>query len=461
MKQTLNPDANSSVNTEYMTNKAIADDKQIDHPVALIGDFNNEQEEAFGIRFKNVSKSIFEEAKIVVVHNSVVEQNLEDISKAYKRGAIISIIEPKLPIIEILKKDGGVDLNLVAIDSVEKCEIISFTNRKDISSVGSRVEGCNYNDIINDYVAWLDRCLQPRELPNELTNAGGHYNITEYFDCQYISNTFPFSIKYGEVADVKFSKKDRWSGSGTITVNYAVYSIYSYGHNGLKGDFYIVKSNVNVISSSMYVGNMIKKHGGVHARICAFYLKKLNFKASLVDNTGNVVGRFVNIPTPVTSDNTETYTIGCTINFDANIGFEAGSKAKEIDSRGSLFSYSNQESYTLCDVSISNHSNGYTVDYEYNIDNLPKYESTTKSISEPPAIAKSNAEFNQLWIWNVSSSEDNDTNTQHYIKTEVNPTYESCHFYSTGADFSRKQWFPLTARTNRTNTSDVKMPQRC
>ncbi|MEG1634520.1 MAG: hypothetical protein RR388_02730 [Rikenellaceae bacterium] len=292
-------------------------------------------------------------------------------------------------------------------------------------------------------------------------------DVKVLFNAQQSMRTDPFRLKE-EVAHVLWSDPDSLEGTGQTDLRLSVYPLYVFDSQADNGDYYIVNATIVVHSSEMYRGNKTVRHGGVRVRLCGFYLKRLDAEFAIHNNYGVAVGEFPTsgLPTPKTTVGQTEYSSGVTWSIGGSItgGVDADGPKVEASIKGGV-SFTNVEKRSISDIDIRNNSIGNKAIYSFVVNNLPHYNASDISITNPPLVSISNVEFTASWIWRVPTTKDYDDKTSYFLSAKIDPMYESCHFYSTGADFSEKKHsassgksfsIPLK-RPNRTPTGFIKV----
>lgn len=248
-------------------------------------------------------------------------------------------------------------------------------------------------------------------------------------DFKLVSSSVSYELKDEEITHVILSSIDRLSGKGNITINLNVCPAHGFGDSAEDGyDYYIVQSQLSVESNSMYSGNFIKKHGGVKARICGFYLKRLKYDLTLTNADGSVAGEFCTVPLPATVAGSTTYSDAFNFNVSGCLsGTADGSMV------GAGLSYSKSVENTIPDVSLFNNHHDNVVSYELSMGNLPHYLSKI-AISDPPQSAVSTLDINSSWVWRVKVP-DGSPNIYKVSFNIRDLVYGASYMYSSSADY--------------------------
>lgn len=261
-------------------------------------------------------------------------------------------------------------------------------------------------------------------------------SIEDILNFKLLTTSMTYELKDEEITHVILSSVDRLSGKGNIALNLNVCPIHGFGNTAGDGyDYYIVHAQVSIESKNMYTGNFIKKHGGVKARICGFYLKHLTYDLALTDMYGNSAGEFCAVPLPATVAGSTTYTDAFNFNVSGCL-----SGAAESSMAGAGLSYSKTVENTIPDVSLFNNHHDNVVSYNLSMGNLPHYLAKI-AISDPPKSAVSTLDINSSWVWRIKVADG--TDDQYKVTFKVKDlVYGASYMYSSSADYHNLE-FPI------------------
>ena len=285
------------------------------------------------------------------------------------------------------------------------------------------------NDCLNGLVIWVNSVESSDNEASPDNPLSYVYNV--------VNHTFHDGLDNEEITHVLWSKPDKMSGNVTINTRIDATPLHGFSssYDGAGIDYYLISSCVSIENAGMYNGNYTKKHGGVKARICGFYLRNYSYTIEILDKNGKSVGTFVEVPTPSTAIGTTDYTTGWS--FSASGSITGGTTPAATLKTGLSSNSSTTRAMSDCDM-VNRHS-GSAVVYDFKINNLPHYKSNI-SISSPPGIAVSTANLYSQWIWAVPTS-DGDTSTQYKIRVkQTELEYGANYMYSSGADFHSKKY---------------------
>ncbi len=267
----------------------------------------------------------------------------------------------------------------------------------------------------------------------------------------FYSFTYSQTIE-NEITHVALSKPDKLKGTAVVDIIVKIRPMHGFDSEVNEAtDYYLVTSTISVQSEDMYKGNFTKKHGGVKARICGYYLKGLKSDIWMTDSTGEEAGYLVQVPTPETLIGQKTYTTGWGLSVGGAV--TAGTLPGLTSKLG--VTVSSKSSFEISDCDIVSRHKGCNVGYDYILNNLPTYNSSLK-INPPPPSATSTVTFTSQWIWAVPT-DDRDGTTYYILKAKLSDlTYGASYFYSSKADYH-----DLTYKLpDATYSNDITPPNR-
>lgn len=405
-------DSEGTIEGEYIESSSIETDSKILFPVYISGDIETEVSAAIAKRSKERVGSTDLAMVAFITANEYTTEFSESFCDSNKVLVVLKPSEEILKGYSVKSEEQGNGVLFVAYNADREHCVVPMP-----------VDGLTYAESINGLVEWVNTVIS-----NDMTDA----NPESIFEKCFISHNYNYELRDKAITHVVFSKVDKLSGNGVVELGLLVYPLHGFGVNGNTAmDYYIVESTLSIVSDKMYSGNFIKKHGGVKARICGFYWKRLHSDISIVDASGNAVGQFVQTPSPETVSGSKTYSSGWSFSLS---GAVTGGTTPAATLGGGV-SHSSTTSRTIndCDI-ISNHS-GSTVSYNYVVNKLPSYNSAIK-INPPQAISTKTATFYSTWIWAVPTA-DNNSSKEYYVKYKLSDfVYGASYLYSSSADYN-------------------------
>lgn len=428
-------------------------------------------------RLTNTGSTLANESQIVIATTKQLTDNDASLLDAYSRGATLLFVDT----------DKASLMSWLDSHSIEYCgdrddfedlhAIYAFNNRHCYLLFDDFVDPQDSDELemfpvrFDSVVDWLNRYADPAVAPNAgadgsqralqaATRDGKEYDIARTFGSQVITHNYALSLKDKEIAHVAASKPDRLTKSSSIDVTFTVYPLYSHKSNGSSwGDYYIVEGYVNAHNAGMYNGKWTNRHGGVYARLCGFYMSKLDFSASL--NAGGKAVKFPvgGTPVPQTSTSSTSYSSGFSWSIGGNISGKCDTTGPggEVGINGSC-SWNNSETRELQDVTIRRDTPNGSIHWTYTINNLPHTSNGCKHLTVPD-VAQADLECNHTWIWWVPETAADDE-SQFSATFRIEPEYTSYKWYSSAADFGTKKWTDALGESAKEFTVTLARPSR-
>lgn len=416
--QNLNDSDDVVIKGDYREVSSLASDETVIFPVYLSSSLADDFSSALRLRLSDRAETL-DNALVAVV--TPAEFRTEPIKNFYESGRLVVVCRPD----DAFLTERG-------IDRQESLLFIAFNNEGELCTSDEPSLGLNVGDCLNGLVSWLNDLLL-----NDTYNADAESLLNEYS----LRTTFSDNVD-NVITNVVFSKKDHLVGSWSVEVVLKVSPLHGFaGTLGQAMDYYFVTSSVSVASGKMYSGNFEKKHGGVIARICGYYLRSLHSDIKLLNSSGKEVGMLLQIPTPETVINASSYTTGWNASIGGTVtgGVVPTGKSAGLTVKGG-YTHTSSTSRTINDCDIISCHRGSTVGYDYSFNNLPSYNSAKIAIRNPPLITVSTADFYSQWIWAVPTA-DNDSDTQYKVRVDLsNFVYGASYFYSSAADYHNLQF---------------------
>lgn len=403
-------------------------------------------------------------AEFAVVGGSQFESNSEAIKKAYNNGASIVVTNPNLSAISEWSKSNNI--NFVA-DESSSLLVYAFNNKGAVYSMEdcpAEADNAEYYKILtNSFVLWANN-QSNNQMPISRSSNPSSINIEDICNSQSITHTYSIGIVDGELAHVALSKPDKLTKYSTIDVSYNIYPMHAFSTHQSSGDYYIVEGSVTAHNGNMYKGQWTSMHGGVHARLCGFYMSNLQVNTTL-KGAKEVYFPAGQTPMPGTTIGQTSYTKGFDwgIKGDVTAGCRADGPYGQI-SVGVNLNWSNSESRTLSDINIElNTTNSSTetnpsVNYNFGIQNLPTSAGPANKKPDIPAVSRNDMTMDFSWVWYVPTANDY-SEDQYSLEIYVNPTYKGYHWYSSAADFKRYTFSALD-ESRRTFSCKLAVPYR-
>jgi hypothetical protein len=410
----------------YFPPSSVIDKATVNHNTVMLGSLSNNYVSAFKKRFTKISATINNETYVLITPSQLLDNVKDGVLDVYNRGGIVIVVNPNIEVLNEWLNQQNINLTF---SSENKQALVAFCNN-DLYLLQDFDNSEDVAEKLNALVEWTNQTFHPDIFDPVYPNS----DIRKLIDAQSITFTYPFTIRHKE-AHVVASNPDSLVRSGMITLKYEIFPLYAFQDQNGNGDYYIVTASIKANNNTMYAGRYTSKHGWVSVRLCGFYMKELNMKSTLKASSGQAAITFPlsYTPTPKTTQGATSYSNGFSWNLGADVSVGADLKGPRgsVTVKGGV-SFSNNESKQIQDIDIANNSSSEDAVFKYIANNLPKMSGL--SITDPPEIAVSGAEFVQSWVWRVPSTKDY-TTTKFTLSSTASVTYGSCHFISTAADY--------------------------
>lgn len=283
-----------------------------------------------------------------------------------------------------------------------------------------------------------------------ITDKEEQQEATNVFNSQTTGFNKSYSV-HRVVGQVLWSNEDTLDGNGNVSSTYTVTPLHAFDDQAGHGDYYLVNATYTIANANMYHPNHKNWHGGVQVRIGGFCLSQCEIESSIYCGDSKIDGMklFSSSPKPETVIDTHTYTVSDSWNIGGSItgGVKGGvsEKGKSIEGNGSLtfnwgIGHSKTDTYSVSDLNVKNNSDWNTAKFTLENRNVVDFDwGCDNGLKDCAEFAKSSLIFHATWIWYLPNVVDVDNSTQFTIKTIIKPTYKSCRFYSTKADYD--EWF--------------------
>lgn len=467
-------DGDNFPDEDELTDPIVASDEKIDLPAAIVGQMPGYLKSALDIRFTNVTGQISDDLDVVVVADDRIAPNTDELVGFYRAGGTIVVVNPDDATLEAWCEENGIGYaGDAGYDGGDDDHLLyAFNKNANYYFLDDFIhdddEG-SCNIVLDSFVSWVNKYAVPGDMRRPglsalATRAGGDYDIKKQFKPQTVNHTYQMCLNNKTLAHAVASKADKLTRSGTIDVAYSIYPLYSFRENGNSaGDYYIVEGRFTVHNKQMYNGSWTKKHGGVKARLCGFYLKKFEVTNTLCDTKGVTVSgvEFPTYGSPVPANviDKTSYSSGFQWGLGGSVsGGMLGSDPQFSGMFNGSMGWNNSETRSVSDLTISQDSPDGKVGYVFDINNRP-HTSGGKKHTSVPSIASSDFTIHLSWIWYVPSTVDNDTK-EFAMTVWVKPTYEAYHWYSSAADFSTSSWDDAVPETDRKLLVTLLKPNR-
>lgn len=385
-----------------------------------------------------------DKAKHLIVACSDLDAHEEELVAAYKRGVVITVVDPVGSVLEGWCAEKGMVYSgdPVAIDS---SSLISF-NRKAVSiSIQKKRTRKEEKPIEEDevplviFTGWLDDILKT-------TLKGPDYrskDIRKRFASQSVSHVFPIDIPVEQVKESGWGIPENVSLHTTAEMKCDIYPMHSFADNAsFTGDLYAVEAELTIHNGGLYNGRWQYSQGGSLYESCGFYLSDCRFAVSMYERvaTGlahSETNKFAAGPAPVSTDAASSCQTGFEWSFD---GWLTGGNGLESSTPTPLqeggWTWNNLADVDSAGLDIENTTEGGDVLWTLIVGGLPEERESPVS-----STASGDLTFRCSWIWAVPQATD-DSNGRYYMQVMMNPLYRWTRAALPGSRIESKELTP-------------------
>ena len=447
------------------------EEDQLDVPVYISSMPSGHMGTVLSKRFTN--RASIDDAPLCLFNDPDVASSLDAIDRAYKRGAVVAILNPSLQSTDLLQKMGhpispaSDPALLMAYDRTNEYEISGdgeFGLADDEEAehgeeweqyiaetfAGKDPHYETMSDNFDCFVEWANKEIGSSR--KSRANSGqGPAMITKYLSKTADINHYIDKMIAG-------SSKDYLSGSWDCDVSYSVRPAYVYEVNDdAAGDYYSIEADV-VLRNNRLWNSHYNKHGAFKTYMIGYYMRHFDIDFELLaDNGGKLQNvRFYRYPFPEATVNTQSVTDGFSqgLNVSATPSFEAGgdgAKGGLSLTAGYSAQWSHSTSYSMPDVSVGVSTAGGKAHYTLTCNsaqNWPCNWDKRDTGSAYPALCHNEMHFNLHWIWKVPAGTNgvkDDAKTKFKIRTSGTLNYGVSHWFNqAGHSDHHQDWSDIT-----------------
>lgn len=445
-----NPDDEQAELVEIPTEDKMTETCKV--PVVVIGSGFSDVAEAVVRRIENPQTELSENAKVIFFKGediySFSDADFRTIGKAYDKGAILAIDQPKekhildlalkiaMPefeegfsgeehdvpfadfiayntprnkqyILHDIFDDDPVTVEHSKTETSGEAENGSITKEESEPVRESRVHeeftlapytAGLYADEICKWFNRLDEAAPGGALAAFQASRGN--SLDQLTEAQEVTKTYSFVPYVPD--DAPATKQDVANHCVPITVNYFIYCAYSYSRDT---DYYMIDQEISICSSPIWRGTGNDEKGIV--------LTEVKFDASLLDGNGKSISRnngcTILQHSPNTTTGSQTITTTSSFSLSGNVGLTPSGPSMTV---GGGISWGVNHASTLPDVSVINNSMDnseqnnakWTYSVQYNDAYFPGIFKKA-SFGSTPEVAKSTFHTYNSWIWQVDRPE--------------------------------------------------------
>ncbi|MDE5850936.1 MAG: hypothetical protein K2H38_12410, partial [Muribaculaceae bacterium] len=343
----------------------------------------------------------------------------EQIVEAYKRGIVITVVDPIGAKLEPWCLAKGMVFAGDPMD-IDDSALISF-NRKAVSISVQKTKTHKDMDVIIEeddvplviFTGWLDDILTPNLKGPDFRSR----EIKKRFEPQRVSHVFPIEIPAEVLKESGWGVPENISLKTTAELKCNIYPIHSFADNAsFTGDLYAVEADLTIHNGNLYNGRWQYSQDGKKYESSGFYLSDCQFGVSLHERVASGIAHssthtFAGGPAPVSTEVSSTLQPGFEWTFD---GWITGGNGLESSTPTPLqeghWIWNNLAEIAAAGVSIDTMTEGGDVLW-------------TLAVPEGNEGAPAaDLIFHCSWIWGVPQATD-DSDGRYYMNINMAPVY--------------------------------------
>ena len=462
----------------------------IDAPVFISSSIKAEVKDALQSFLTNTTS--LEEAGVAVVRDEDIGTYNGELLDLYQRGGFIIVAQPdgdryrqfaanyNLP--NAIPFGASQDVLLYATSNKREHYVLYSTNPFNADEIEDSVILSMLEKNAKSYYKRriFELCRWLKEQRKSQADTRSDITYVSQFDpkvlitkCDLISHDFSIPMNH-VVADFKGGSPDVVDATGSVKVEYTVYSAYVFEGGRQPGDYYIIKADLLVRNGSVF-DTFSKRHGLVLHEGGGYFMKQFDLVSAMIEPSAYLPGDGDDIemaeiknsklkqlisqmyqnqeiatelivpgiytfkaPSPGTTIGVTTYTSGFNVGLDGSLSVGTETMA----GLGFSASYSNSESKTISDITIKvdTDTDSQEVKNTYLVDNFGNFfwADSEKDIEKCiPLIARSDFNATSTWCWVVpagSAGVKDNSNVSFKLLTYFNYDYE--YFVSSSSQFN-------------------------
>ncbi|MDE6741079.1 MAG: hypothetical protein K2J58_01980 [Muribaculaceae bacterium] len=359
-------------------------------------------------------------AKHVIVACSDLDAYEEELVAAYKRGIVITVVDPVGSELEAWCAARGMVYSGDPL-AIDRSSLISF-NRK---AVSMSVQKKMYKgDIIEEdevplviFTGWLETILTPNLKGPDFRSR----DIMKRFAPQRVGHVFPIDIPLEVVKETGWGIPENATLHAAAELSCDIYPMHSFADNAsFTGDLYAVEAELTIHNGNLYNGRWQYSQGGKLYESSGFYLSECSLGVSLHERTASGLVQsgshvFAGGPSPVSLAQSSQLQTGFEWSFD---GWLTGGNGLESATPTPIqeggWTWNNMKETAAAGFDIEATAEGgdalWTLVFPESQDNAGS------------ATASGDLTFRCSWIWGVPNATD-DSIGRYYMQVNLNPVY--------------------------------------
>ncbi|MDE7350759.1 MAG: hypothetical protein K2N25_06805 [Muribaculaceae bacterium] len=360
-----------------------------------------------------------EKAKHVIVACSDLDTYEQQIVEAYKRGIVITVVDPVGSVLDRWCAAKGM---IFAGDlmSMDDSSLVSF-NRKAVSITVQKTKTYKDDDIIIGedevpmliFTGWLDDILTPNLKGPDFRSR----EIKKRIAPQSVSHVFPISIHMASVSESGWGVPENVALNTTAELACDIYQIHSFADNAsFSGDIYAVEAELTIHNGNVYNGRWQYSQGDRQYESSGFRLTDCGLAVSLYDRTTSGLEHsnshiLTGGPAPLSTEVSSTLQSGFEWSFDGWISCGNGlESASPMPLQEGHWIWNNLTDNASTGLGVATTTNGGDILW-------------TLAVAEDGDKASGDLKFHCSWIWGVPQASD-DSDGRYYMQVDLTPLYQ-------------------------------------
>ncbi|MBD5312224.1 MAG: hypothetical protein HDS13_08755 [Bacteroides sp.] len=395
----------------------------VTQPAALLGNLGDTEQE-LRKSFTNIVEA--KSANVIIVNSDAVEEYSETLYDAYRRGALIAVLNPESGVLSKWSDSNGI-FYAGATEDDNSCAVYGFNSRGNYYFLDkSGFIDLDDEDVpLFHFCEWVNSVLGGRLTGNDLRS----FDIRKRFTSQKVTHTFPIRIDEQQLISDHWSAAGQLATTTTADISYTVYPLHVFGEGSGSGDYYAVEAELVLHNTALNNGVWTRRRGDELAQMCGLYLSQCNVTNTLLCKGVDGFYPFAQYyPSDVTLQPSKVETSG---SYDSGFSWsiEAALAGGIVDEKGNHklintanWTWNNSAIHTSPNLEIYPDFTG-GLSYTLKVNGLPGSESGM-GLDSIPSIANGDLEFHSSWIWYVPDAHDN-SDYRFYMQVGLDPNYQA------------------------------------
>ncbi|MDE6804702.1 MAG: hypothetical protein K2J29_08735, partial [Muribaculaceae bacterium] len=234
----------------------------VTQPAALLGNLGDTEQE-LRKSFTNIVEA--KSANVIIVNSDAVEEYSETLYDAYRRGALIAVLNPESGVLSKWSDSNGI-FYAGATEDDNSCAVYGFNSRGNYYFLDkSGFIDLDDEDVpLFHFCEWVNSVLGGRLTGNDLRS----FDIRKRFTSQKVTHTFPIRIDEQQLISDHWSAAGQLATTTTADISYTVYPLHVFGEGSGSGDYYAVEAELVLHNTALNNGVWTRRRGDELAQMC-------------------------------------------------------------------------------------------------------------------------------------------------------------------------------------------------